>query len=584
MRYVSRFWLKDNSTTCTLVIVTLLIIYLGAFFIPRIAKFDDSPKIVWSMFVNGSIAWHPFKINDSRFIVLHGLETINATMIDASTGEILSSRIVCDGSIVSAFAIGDIDGVILIVSDNDSVVALNLTNLTRIWSTNTSQEILDIIPLINSSQIAIITQGEILVINASTGEFIKNLIMTITPLDIGYSGETDEIYILEPSGVRIISLKNQSQSFIPLNHDISDATMLLCSVDNTPPIDILILLGNRILILKNRYETIELELTIEEPYALGDIDADGNLEFVFTSTKEVLDKEIRALDLYRLKLEELSFHLNYVCVESIVLADINGDHNLEMIVTGGNANAFIDETTNGGIGAPPNYDPHAAFIAIIEYREGEVGVYEKELSLFGEILVLKNSLITRYHANGLLCMRIPMQNTLDVFWPHKPASRCLLEFDIDSDMLSDTYEKECQLNPHDPDTDMDTLPDGWEHMNNLNPLDPKDAMLDNDNDGLNNIAEYKYGGDPWDSDTDDDGLSDYDEAQIGTDLRLNDTDGDGYSDGYEVSHGTDPLDPDDYPAPLIVRYWWVPMVCVAVTVVLVVFLYRHRVLVRKVET
>jgi len=173
-----------------------------------------------------------------------------------------------------------------------------------------------------------------------------------------------------------------------------------------------------------------------------------------------------------------------------------------------------------------------------------------------------------------------MKNARDIYALGTPKEIFIQKkFDHDLDYLTDNIERRIGTELDIWDTDKDELPDGWEYMNNLDPLGPQDATLDNDNDGLNNIAEYRYGGDPWDSDTDDDGFSDYDEAQIGTDLRLNDTDGDGYSDGYEVSHGTDPLDPDDYPVPLIVRYWWVPVACVAVIVVFVVFFYRRGVLV-----
>ena len=150
----------------------------------------------------------------------------------------------------------------------------------------------------------------------------------------------------------------------------------------------------------------------------------------------------------------------------------------------------------------------------------------------------------------------------------------ILSVDEDADLLLSTIESITGTDKHRWDTDSDTLPDGWEYMNKLDPLDPQDATLDNDNDGLNNIAEYEYGGDPWDSDTDDDGLDDFDEMQIGTDLRLDDTDGDGYSDGYEVSHGSDPLNPNDYPAPFIERYWWVLIVLVVAVVSVVFFLRR----------
>ncbi len=615
-----------------ILIIVVLMICPGKLLIPNGVRSGESLEVVWSTSVNGSIVWHPFNVNGSRFVVLHRLGMINATIIDTSTSKILDSIAVCDGDMVSAFTTSEINDTILIVSDDDSVAAISLTNFTILWSINMKREILDVIPLINSSRVAIIMREEIRIVNISSGEYIKNLTITMTPLDIGYSPETSEIIILEPSGVRIINLGNQSQSFIPLNYDTTNATMLLCNTDNIPPIDILIILRNRVLIIRNQEEIIELELTIEEPYALGDIDADGSPELIFTSTRGVLDKEIEALDLSKLRLEEFSIHLNYVCLRSIILADIDGDHCLEIVVTGGNANTFIDIVTGEGIGAPPNYDPYAAFIAIIDYGEREVRVFEEELSLFGEILVLKNSVIAKYYANGLLCVRIPEQNTLDIYWPHKPMSLCLLEFDIDSDMLSDPYERECRLNPSNPDTDADTLPDGWEHMNNLNPLDPQDATLDNDNDGLDNTDEYEYGGDPWNNDTDSDGLNDLQEVQLGTCLRSNDTDadgmpdgwevmygmnatnpsdanedpdddgltnleeynygtdptnpdtdGDGYDDGYEISYGTDPLDPNDYPVSFIRRYWWVLVISIVAIVVLVVFLYRHRVLVRKAE-
>ncbi len=171
-----------------------------------------------------------------------------------------------------------------------------------------------------------------------------------------------------------------------------------------------------------------------------------------------------------------------------------------------------------------------------------------------------------------------LEGGIRIFWQDNTM---LPEIDPDLDTLSTYTEYIIGTDPSVNDTDNDGMPDGWEYANHLDPSDPTDSIEDTDGDGLDNIAEYKFRGDPLDSDTDDDGLSDYDEAQIGTDLRLNDTDGDGYSDGYEVSHGTDPLDPDDYPASLIVRYWWVPVACVAVIVVFVVFSYRRGVLVRK---
>ena len=182
--------------------------------------------------------------------------------------------------------------------------------------------------------------------------------------------------------------------------------------------------------------------------------------------------------------------------------------------------------------------------------------------------------------------------------------------DTDNDYLLDGLELNYGLDPLCNDTDGDGMPDGWEVMHGLNATDPVDASLDLDEDGLTNLEEYHYGTNPanpdtdgdympdyWevmyglsatdpddaDIDPDEDGLINLEEYRYGTDPMDPDTDGDGYSDGYEVSCGTDPLDPNDYPVPFIKKYWWVLAISIATIVVLVVFLYKHGVLVRKVE-
>ncbi|MBA3064010.1 hypothetical protein FP803_01075, partial [Candidatus Woesearchaeota archaeon] len=75
---------------------------------------------------------------------------------------------------------------------------------------------------------------------------------------------------------------------------------------------------------------------------------------------------------------------------------------------------------------------------------------------------------------------------------------------------------------------------------------------DNDNDGMPNDWEEKYGLDPGyndaDDDEDNDGLTNLDEHKEGTDPTNPDTDGDGVSDGDEVKKGFDPTDPDSRPA------------------------------------
>lgn len=92
------------------------------------------------------------------------------------------------------------------------------------------------------------------------------------------------------------------------------------------------------------------------------------------------------------------------------------------------------------------------------------------------------------------------------------------------------------------DADADGIPDWWENYQGLNPADPTDAMLDPDNDGLSNLAEFQENTFATTNDTDQDGLSDGDEITNGTDPRDADTDGDGLLDGDEVNiYSTNPL-------------------------------------------
>ena len=57
------------------------------------------------------------------------------------------------------------------------------------------------------------------------------------------------------------------------------------------------------------------------------------------------------------------------------------------------------------------------------------------------------------------------------------------------------------------DVDQDGMPDSWELANGLN-CSTNDGLLNPDNDGYSNFAEYQFGTDPQDSDTDDDGVLD----------------------------------------------------------------------------
>jgi len=114
--------------------------------------------------------------------------------------------------------------------------------------------------------------------------------------------------------------------------------------------------------------------------------------------------------------------------------------------------------------------------------------------------------------------------------------------------------------------DNDGLPDSYELANGLDANDPNDALLDGDNDGINNLAEFSQGTDPnvfdvpvvrpdfdgdglvdvLDADDDNDGLPDAFEIANGLDPLVNDAssdaDGDGATNLQEFQTGTDPND------------------------------------------
>ncbi len=95
----------------------------------------------------------------------------------------------------------------------------------------------------------------------------------------------------------------------------------------------------------------------------------------------------------------------------------------------------------------------------------------------------------------------------------------------------------------DPDDDNDGLPDIWEEKYGFNTTDPSDVYLDIDNDNLNNFEEYFYKTDPTNSDTDGDGLLDGEEIKVYyTNATNPDTDGDNYNDKIDAY----PNDPSRY--------------------------------------
>jgi len=137
--------------------------------------------------------------------------------------------------------------------------------------------------------------------------------------------------------------------------------------------------------------------------------------------------------------------------------------------------------------------------------------------------------------------------SLDVFITAKAGIKFYLgsgdEDDDDNDGLTNAEERRYGTDPRNPDTDGDGLKDGEEVKRyRTNPL-----RTDTDGDGLSDGEEvFKYKTNPLKVDTDGDGLTDGDEVlKYHTDPLKVDTDGDGLSDGDEVlKYHTDPLKVD----------------------------------------
>ena len=70
--------------------------------------------------------------------------------------------------------------------------------------------------------------------------------------------------------------------------------------------------------------------------------------------------------------------------------------------------------------------------------------------------------------------------------------------DIDNDGLDNLSEYKYNTDPSNNDSDNDHMFDGWEIDNNLDPNNPNDAFLDSDGDKISNYQEYIEGTDPHD--------------------------------------------------------------------------------------
>jgi hypothetical protein len=124
-------------------------------------------------------------------------------------------------------------------------------------------------------------------------------------------------------------------------------------------------------------------------------------------------------------------------------------------------------------------------------------------------------------------------------------------YDLDGDLLPDSWEIQHGLDPMDPtdaalDKDNDGMSNIWEFINDFNASDSSDATLDKDNDGMTNLYEYQHdllvGTDDAALDRDNDGMSNIWEfindfnASDPSDALL-DKDNDGMTNLYEYQHG-----------------------------------------------
>jgi len=88
---------------------------------------------------------------------------------------------------------------------------------------------------------------------------------------------------------------------------------------------------------------------------------------------------------------------------------------------------------------------------------------------------------TRFYAIGLVYSGTPEVNS-DLFSANSNEM-----VDTDGDAIT---------NALDPDDDNDQMPDAWEIKYQLNPSNPNDALLDLDNDGTTNLAEFNASSNP----------------------------------------------------------------------------------------
>ncbi len=318
--------------------------------------------------------------------------------------------------------------------------------------------------------------------------------------------------------------------------------------------------------------------------AIADIDGDGFEEIVMVTSGGTDPALVSVVTSDGALKASLEYTLDGWATSSPVIADIDNDNYMEIIIGDGSGIIYCLGVENAPAGTGTqwytlggsffrNGHPDRDQDYLDEFTEATLGIDETDNDCDSDQLLDGIELFI-HHTD-------PLDEDTDddtvndydeVYFGTDPTKP-----DSDYDGLSDRFELDYGTDPWNPDTDGDELLDGEEwYTYGSNPL-----LSDTDGDGLDDWEEVNlgddgyitsvtdndtdddslldgeevtlYGTNPIDADTDDDTILDGEEVIAGDDGYITnatnpDTDGDSYDDNVEIAEGTDPTDPNDNPA------------------------------------
>jgi hypothetical protein len=139
-----------------------------------------------------------------------------------------------------------------------------------------------------------------------------------------------------------------------------------------------------------------------------------------------------------------------------------------------------------------------------QFRVLSVDAHGRILTLYSSIRVDKNSQDT----DDELGLGYLIRPRLQILYPVDLSENDEYYQNTDFTILNNDNDKDGIFDNEDPDDDNDGIPDSYELANGLDSLDADDAALDQDNDQLTNLEEYRLGTDIDKADSDDDGYAD----------------------------------------------------------------------------